>query len=156
EIAALEDDYLIDYFRKRVPIYMMRYTIPRIVMREYANYAKTGKWTVRQSDLDFAQLIGDYLMYIQIYLFGSKIEQARDKQLEDARPRLRKSKFQAFFDSLGDTFTKEEFAVNYKNVDSAGAILRRLQKIGAIKQDDNGKYLKLVDSLDNITTVEKK
>ena len=155
EIAALEDDYLIDYFRKRVPIYMMRYTIPRIVMREYANYAKAGKWTVRQSDLDFAQLIGDYLMYIQIYLFGSKIEQARDKQLEDARPRLRKSKFQAFFDSLGDTFTKEEFAVNYKKENAARACISRLIKIGAIKQNDNGNYLKLVDSLDNVTTVEK-
>ena len=155
EIAALEDDYLIDYFRKRVPIYMMRYTIPRIVMREYANYAKTGKWTVKQSDLDFAQLIGDYLMYIQIYLFGSKIEQAKEKQLEDARPRLRKSKFQAFYDSLGDTFTKEEFAVNYKNGNAARACISRLIKIGAIKQNDNGKYLKLVDSLDNITTAEK-
>ena len=134
---------------------MMRYTIPRLVMREYANYAKTGKWTVRQSDLDFAQLIGDYLMYIQIYLFGSKIEQAKEKQLEDARPRLRKSKFQAFYDSLGDTFTLEEFAVNYKNEGSVKSILSRLHRIGAIKQNDKGKYLKLVDSLDNITTAEK-
>ena len=124
-------------------------------MREYANYAKTGKWTVRQSDLDFAQLIGDYLMYIQIYLFGSKIEQAKEKQLEDARPRLRKSKFQAFFDSLGDTFTIEEFAVNYKNEGSARAILSKLQKIGAIKQNDKGKYQKLIDSFDNLTFVEK-
>ena len=133
----------------------MRYTIPRIVMREYANYAKTGKWTVRQSDLDFAQLIGDYLMYIQIYLFGSKIEQAKEKQLEDARPRLRKSKFQAFFDSLGDTFTKEEFAVNYKNENGVRASLSRLKKIGAIKQNGKGKFQKLVDSLDNISTFEK-
>lgn len=156
EIAALEDDYLIDYFRKRVPIYMMRYTIPRIVMREYANYAKTRKWTVRQSDLDFAQLIGDYLMYIQIYLFGSKIEQAKEKQLEDARPRLKKSKFQAFYDSLGDTFTKEEFGVNYKNEDSANVILRKLKNMGVIKQNGKGNFQKLVDSLANVTTVEKK
>ncbi|MDD6592555.1 MAG: BT4734/BF3469 family protein [Prevotella sp.] len=156
EIAALEDDYLIDYFRKRVPIYMMRYTIPRIVMREYANYAKTRKWTVKQSDLDFAQLIGDYLMYIQIYLFGSKIEQARDKQLEDARPRLKKSKFQAFYDSLGDTFTIEEFGVNYKNEDSANVILRKLKNMGVVKQNGKGKFQKLVDSLANVTTVEKK
>ena len=133
----------------------MRYTIPRIVMREYANYAKTGKWTVRQSDLDFAQLIGDYLMYIQIYLFGSKIEQAKEKQLEDARPRLRKSKFQAFFDSLGDTFTKEEFAVNYKNEESVRVILNRLKTMGAIKQNGKEKYLKLIDSFDNLTFCEK-
>ena len=85
---------------------MMRYTIPRIVMREYQNFRQTGKWRVQADDLKFAKLIGDYLMYIQIYLFGSKIEQAKEKQLEDARPRLRKSKFQAFYDSLVDTFTK--------------------------------------------------
>lgn len=60
-----------------------------------------------------------------------------------------------FYDSLGDTFTKEEFAVNYKNGNVVTASLGRLKKIGAIKQNDNGKYQKLVDSLSNITTVEK-
>ena len=42
DMARLEDDELVDYFRKRVPIYMMRYTIPRIVMREYQNF-KIGR-----------------------------------------------------------------------------------------------------------------
>ena len=94
-------------------------------------------------------------MYVQIWVLGWKIEQARDKQIEDARPRLRKSKFQAFYDSLGDTFTKEEFAVNYKNENGVRASLSRLKKIGAIKQNGKGKFQKLVDSLDNISTCEK-
>lgn len=154
EIAALEDDQLIDYFRKRVPIYMMRYTIPRIVMREYDNYRRTGKWTVRKSDLAFAQLIGDYLMYIQIYLFGSKLENAKEKQLEDARPRQRKSKFQAFFESLGETFTKEEIAVNYKNENSTGAVLRRLINAKLIKREGENLYRKMVESLDSVVTYD--
>ena len=154
EIAALEDDQLIDYFRKRVPIYMMRYTIPRIVMREYDSYRRTGKWTVRKSDLAFAQLIGDYLMYIQIYLFGSKLENAKEKQLEDARPRQRKSKFQVFFDSLGDTFTKEEIAVNYKNENSTTAIIGRLINAKLIKRIGKDKYQKLAESLDSIVTYD--
>ena len=43
DMARLEDDELVDYFRKRVPIYMMRYTIPRIVMREYQNFRQTSQ-----------------------------------------------------------------------------------------------------------------
>ncbi|MGN1229192.1 MAG: BT4734/BF3469 family protein, partial [Prevotella sp.] len=154
EIAALEDDQLIDYFRKRVPIYMMRYTIPRIVMREYDNYRRTGKWTVHKSDLAFAQLIGDYLMYIQIYLFGSKLETAREKQLEDARPRQRKSKFQAFFESLGETFTREEIAVNYKNESTTSTVICRLINGKLIKRVGKDKYQKLVESLDSVVTYD--
>ncbi len=43
DMARLEDDELVDYFRKRVPIYMMRYTIPRIVMREYQNFRQISQ-----------------------------------------------------------------------------------------------------------------
>lgn len=155
EIAALEDDYLIDYFRKRVPIYMMRYTIPRIVMREHEKFAKTGKWNVNKSDLDFAQLIGDYLMYIQIYLFGAKLETAKDKMLEDNAPRLRKSNFQAFYESLADTFTLQEFSVNYKNEQVAKVALARLIRIGIIQKLNNSNYKKLMDSLE-VTTYKTK
>ena len=42
-MARLEDDELVDYFRKRVPIYMMRYTILRIVMREYQNFRQISQ-----------------------------------------------------------------------------------------------------------------
>ena len=154
EIAALEDDQLIDYFRKRVPIYMMRYTIPRIVMREYDSYRRTGKWTVRKSDLAFAQLIGDYLMYIQIYLFGSKLENAKEKQLEEARPRQRKSKFQAFFESLGETFTREDIAVNYKNENTTSSVICRLINAKLIKRVGKDKYQKLAESLDSVVAFD--
>ena len=123
-------------------------------MREYDSYRRTGKWTVRKSDLAFAQLIGDYLMYIQIYLFGSKLENAKEKQLEEARPRQRKSKFQVFFDSLGDTFTKEEIAVNYKNENSTTAIIGRLINAKLIKRIGKDKYQKLAESLDSIVTYD--
>lgn len=43
DMHELADDELVDYFRKRVPIYMMRYTIPRIVMREYQNFRQISQ-----------------------------------------------------------------------------------------------------------------
>ena len=147
DMARLEDDELVDYFRKRVPIYMMRYTIPRIVMREYQNFRQTGKWRVQADDLKFAKLIGDYLMYIQIYLFGSKIEQAKEKIAEDVRPRIRKSKFAVFFESLSETFTIEEFERNYKDRNSALSTIRRLKSIKLIAEDGHGGFLKLVDDI---------
>ena len=138
-----------DYFRKRVPIYMMRYTIPRIVMREYQNFRQTGKWRVQADDLKFAKLIGDYLMYIQIYLFGSKIEQAKEKIAEDVRPRIRKSKFAVFFESLSETFTIEEFERNYSSKNSAKVIMSRLVNLGVVERIKVGQYRKLVEDLND-------
>ena len=148
-MARLEDDELVDYFRKRVPIYMMRYTIPRIVMREYQNFRQTGKWRVQADDLKFAKLIGDYLMYIQIYLFGSKIEQAKEKIAEDVRPRIRKSKFAVFFESLSETFTIEEFERNYSSKNSAKVIMSRLVNLGLVERIKVGQYRKLVEDLND-------
>ena len=133
---------------------MMRYTIPRIVMREYQNFRQTGKWRVQADDLKFAKLIGDYLMYIQIYLFGSKIEQAKEKIAEDVRPRIRKSKFAVFFESLSETFTIEEFERNYSNKNSARVVIHRLVTNGFIEKTENDEYRKLVEDL-NDTPVYK-
>ena len=155
-MARLEDDELVDYFRKRVPIYMMRYTIPRIVMREYQNFRQTGKWRVQADDLKFAKLIGDYLMYIQIYLFGSKIEQAKEKIAEDVRPRIRKSKFAVFFESLGETFTIEEFERNYSNKNSAKVIMSRLVNLGLVERIKLGQYRKLVEDINDIPSYKVK
>ena len=152
----LADDELVDYFRKRVPIYMMRYTIPRIVMREYQNFRQTGKWRVQADDLKFAKLIGDYLMYIQIYLFGSKIEQAKEKIAEDVRPRIRKSKFAVFFESLSETFTIEEFERNYSNRNSAKVIMSRLVNLGLVERIKLGQYRKLVEDINDIPSYKVK
>lgn len=149
DMARLEDDELVDYFRKRVPIYMMRYTIPRIVMREYQNFRQTGKWRVQADDLKFAKLIGDYLMYIQIYLFGSKIEQAKEKIAEDVRPRIRKSKFAVFFESLGETFTIEEFERNYSSRNSAKATLSSIVNLGIVERISKGQYRKLYEDIND-------
>ena len=155
-MARLEDDELVDYFRKRVPIYMMRYTIPRIVMREYQNFRQTGKWRVQADDLKFAKLIGDYLMYIQIYLFGSKIEQAKEKIAEDVRPRIRKSKFAVFFESLSETFTIEEFERNYSSKESARVTLSRLISQSFIERGKNGAFKKLVEDINDIPSYKLK
>lgn len=152
----LADDELVDYFRKRVPIYMMRYTIPRIVMREYQNFRQTDKWRVQADDLKFAKLIGDYLMYIQIYLFGSKIEQAKEKIAEDVRPRIRKSKFAVFFESLSETFTIEEFERNYSNRNSAKVIMSRLVNLGLVERIKLGQYRKLVEDINDIPSYKVK
>ena len=72
-------------------------------------------------------------MYIQIYLFGSKIEQAKEKIAEDVRPRIRKSKFAVFFESLSETFTIEEFERNYSSRNSANVIMSRLVNLGLVE-----------------------
>ena len=86
--------------------------------------------------------------------FPLSLENAKEKQLEEARPRQRKSKFQAFFESLGDTFTKEEIAVNYKNENSTKAVICRLVNAKLIKRVGKDMYQKLAESLDSVVAFD--
>lgn len=95
-------------------------------------------------------------MYIQIYLFGSKIEQAKEKIAEDVRPRIRKSKFAVFFESLGETFTIEEFERNYSSRNSAKATLSSIVNLGIVERISKGQYRKLYEDINDMPAYKVK
>ena len=149
ELAELEDDYLTDYFRKRIPLYMIRYTLPKIVMREIDRFGDNGRFpegeelNVTDEDLRFAELIGDYLLFISIYIWGAKLEEAFNNVNNDLTPREQHSRFHGFFDSLPKEFGVDQFAVNYRDRQTAYSVLSRLVRNKVIERTEVGKYRKV-------------
>lgn len=151
QMAAEEDDRIRDYFRKRVPLYMVRYGLVRAVLREYDEFKKTGKLNINDDDVAFARLMGDFIIYMQIYLYGNQVEQAMETVQRDFTPRQRRSKLVDHYKQLPTDFENSDLvAIGYTR-NSAKSILSRLCTKGIIKRLSNGKYRKMVDSIEEMS-----
>ena len=72
--AEASGDRVLDMLRKRAVFYAIWFTIPRIYARQWKQYEKTGEVEVDDSDLQFATLIYDAVLYWQDRLFGRMLE----------------------------------------------------------------------------------
>lgn len=152
ETAKFEDDKIMDYFRKRVPLYMVRYGVVRALLRQFDEFKKTGKLVINDDDVEFSILIGDYLLYMQQYMFGQQVEDALESQNRDFRPRKRKSKFIDIYAKLPSVFSKDDLIeAGYKD-SSASVIASNLIKNRIIEKIDKGKWKKKITDISTITT----
>lgn len=142
--ARIEQDYCLDYFRKRIPVIMMRYTIVKIVLREIDNLLKGEKPTVTDNDLEFAKLIGDWCLNAQIHMFGEMVMQAQARERDAFIPRRRHSKVREMYAQLPEelttsTLVEKGFA---KDVNVASVTLRRWFDDGLLLKTDSHTYKK--------------
>lgn len=151
DLAALEDDQLVDYFRKRIPIYMVRYALPRAIMRQYESFKKTGKLRITENDLAFARLIGDYLMFISIYQWGNALLDSFANTASKAKPRERSSLFQKKYEELPEVFTYEQIARGYNSENAVRSVISRLKAAGLIEKVEKNKWKKCVSTLNSVT-----
>ena len=145
------NDKVADYFRKRVPIYMVNYGLVHCVLRDYHHLAKLMeegkplKLRITQQDLDFAELIGDFLYYMQIRQYGTQIQNALENQSRDFIPMERKSKYDGLYHKLPETFTlKDVMNVYGVSNNAASQHCFSLSKRGYIKRIKQGTYQKVV------------
>lgn len=141
QTAYIENDTVRDYFRKRVPLYMIRYTIPRLVMRQYESFMQTGKLSIKKEDLEFAKLIGDYILWMQIYYFGAELQDAQ-KELERKQTHKMQDSMLNFYDSLSETFTSSDYEKFNLNRNTFIWRINKLIKVGWLKKINRGMYKK--------------
>ncbi|MBQ9668759.1 MAG: hypothetical protein IJV45_08490 [Prevotella sp.] len=148
--AAIEQDRCLDYFRKRIPLIMMRYAIVRLVLRQIDTAIAGQPLTVDDSDLEFARLIGDFVLTTQIHMFGQQVVEALEQQEQDFQPRRRSTKVREAFNRLPAEFTTEDVMqmLGLKSLSSAGTTCHRWIGDGLISKPKNRKYKKLVKSID--------
>jgi hypothetical protein len=174
--AELEQDYCLDYFRKRIPVIMMRYTLVRIVCRmilsadssvecrtesvEFATahpspkpssavansklYTLNSSLKVEDSDLEFARLIGDWCLMAQMHMFGQMVMDAREREMNNYVPRKRSNKVREAYAKLPELINTELLVSEglAKNVNAAGATLRRWLADGLVAAANNNNYRK--------------
>ena len=142
--ARLEQDECLDYFRKRIPVIMMRYALVRLVLRQLEAAKKCEDLTVEDSDLEFARLIGDWCLEMQIYLFGDMVMTAREREKESFAPRKIKYMTRLKFNELPRRYSladmvRMELA---KNIRNARVTCFRWEKEGLVKRIDENTYQK--------------
>ncbi|MCR5679018.1 MAG: hypothetical protein K6G08_02255, partial [Prevotella sp.] len=142
--AALEEDLCLDYFRKRIPLIMMRYTLVRIVMRQLDKAIKGEPLEVTDSDLEFARLIGDWALMAQMHFFGQLVMDALENEKKSFVPRRRSWKIREAYKALPSELTPEILVENglAKDVNRAGETLRRWGIDGLVKKTDKKTYVK--------------
>lgn len=146
--ARLNEDHILDYFRKRVPIYMVRYGIVHAILSDYEHFAQTGKLSITKRSVDFARLVADFILYMQMYMFGQQVKEAQERVAQKFVPCEKETKSTRLFESLPDEFTVCEVAA------SRGVPKMTLQnnitrwvKDGFLKRVAKGKYKKLISGL---------
>ncbi len=145
--ALIEDDACLDYFRKRIPVIMMRYAIVRVILRQLDKAVKGEDLTVDDSDLEFARLIGDWCLQAQIHMFGQMVMDAQEVEAQAFKPRRMQNATQQKFDQLPEEFTTKDLVSLglVTNVTGAAGYIGRWEKAGIIKKLARGKYQKVVN-----------
>ena len=155
--ADLEQDACLDYFRKRIPLIMMRYTLVRMVCRQLCSEPQppdSGGCTaleVLDSDLDFAQLIGDWCLMAQMYMFGEAVMEARERENSSFQPRRRTNATRTNYQSLPEKSITPAMMVERgmsTTIHVACATLSRWEQQGLLKRVERGMYDKIIKNLD--------
>jgi len=185
--ARLEQDYCLDYFRKRIPVIMMRYALVRMVLRQLLmppklggdrglndgtlppksggdrgmneqpsscsdpqppNLGGSGGLEVRDDDLEFARLIGDWCLMAQMRMFGNMVLEAQERERSQFTPRKRTTKVREAYAMLPKEIRTEMLVERglAKNLNCASNILRRWADDGLVTQNGRN-YTKNYDMI---------
>ena len=147
--AALEQDKCLDYFRKRIPVIMMRHALVRMVLRQMDALRKGEDLVERDDDLEYARLIGDWCLEMQMTMFGQMVMDALEREAATFTPRRVKTKTREAYNALPETFTRQDVmeAGLAKNDGTARNVLSRWQKDGFIESTNNNMFKKKIHNL---------
>ncbi len=141
--AEASGDRVLDMLRKRAVFYAIWFTIPRIYARQWKQYEKTGEVEVDDSDLQFATLIYDAVLYWQDRLFGRMLEDSWQNAENDNKPRVRRTVNDEVYARLPQEFdTKAVIDMMKVSKGGASAQLRRWLAAGLLERTSHGKYRK--------------
>lgn len=147
--ARLNEDHILDYFRKRVPIYMVRYGIVHAILSDYEHFVATGKLNITRKTLDFARLVGDFILYMQMYMFGQQVQDAQERVRQNFVPCEKVTKISKLYNRLGDTFTVEDVMQLSDGLTRGSAHVYCSKWVSAmlVKRVSRGKYQKTIKKI---------
>ena len=143
DLAKLDNDECREYFRKRIPLYMIRYTLPRMVCMQYEEFKKTGKLVVTEEDKEFARLIGDWLMFASIRQWGNRLMTTWETKAEENKVREKSSPFADRYAQLPEIFGLENISAFYLNKKSAQSAIATMIKKGIVAKVGKNQWKKL-------------
>ena len=143
--AEASGDRVLDFLRKRAVFYATWFTIPRIYGRQWDAYQKTGEVEVDDSDLQFATLMYEAVIYWQDHFFGRMLQESWDNAEQEYKPRKHMSANDAVFAQLKNEFTTQD-VIGRLNISKGGACaqLNRWVAQGLCERTAQGRYKKKI------------
>ena len=143
--AEAAGDRVLDFLRKRAVFYATWFTIPRIYGRQWDTYQKTGEVEVDDSDLQFATLMYEAVIYWQDHFFGRMLQESWDNAEQEYKPRKHMSANDAVFAQLKNEFTTQD-VIGRLNISKGGACaqLNRWVAQGLCERTAQGRYKKKI------------
>ena len=152
--AELEGDEVLDYLRKRAVFYAIWFTVPRIMARAITEAEKKKEADVmkvvkvEKSDLDFASLIYDAIIYWQDFFFGRQLQESWDNANRDMKPRPKRTFNTLSYNNLPRKFSiKDVEQEAHISSNAAGTQIDRWIKAGFVKRVERGVYEKIAINL---------
>ena len=147
--ARMEQDRCLDYFRKRIPVIMVRYALVRAVLRQVDDLLAGKPLNIEDSDLEFARLIGDWCLEAQIYMFGQMVMDALEKENEAFMPRKYYTKTREAYNALPVKFTYDDMLSIglVKTVAAATGTVVRWRKDGLVEAIEEKTFKKKIKQL---------
>lgn len=149
--AEENDDIVTDFFDTRITLYFVRYGIVHNVLRDIRylehlqNEGKPLKLRINKQDIEFGRLMADFILMMQVRMFGEQTWNALENEKQEFKPRERKSRYEELYKLLPATFdaakVSEVFGVKKT---AAAQHLQRLEKRNYIKRIKTGVYKKIV------------
>ncbi len=141
--AEASGDRVLDFLRKRAVFYATWLTIPRIYGRQWDNYQKTGEVTVDESDLEFATLMYDAVIFWQDRFFGQMLQESWDNAENDYKPRVRRGRNDNAFAALPAQFSfQQAMDILQLSRGGTGMQLNRWVAQGVLERLEQGQYKK--------------
>ena len=153
-IAEMEQDRVLDYLRKRAVFYATWFTVPRIMERAVLEAEKKKEadpvklMKVEKSDLDFASLIYEAVIYWQDYFFGRMLQDSWDNAQRDLKPRVKNSMNNFAYNNLPRQFTTKDVEAEARiSYGAANKQAQRWAMAGMVKRIKQGIYQKIIDTI---------
>lgn len=147
--ARLEQDRCLDYFRKRIPVIMMRHALVRMVLRQKDGLRRGEDLVERDDDLEYARLIGDWCLEMQVRMFGQMVMDALEKEAAAYVPRRLHTKTRDAFNQLPAEFNAQQLieAGLCRSLNTAAVTLLRWERDGFVEKKKDNVYTKKVKTL---------
>ena len=149
--AEENDDIITDFFDKRITMYFVRYGLVHYMLRDIAyvemlqKEGKPLKLRINKSDIEFGRLMADFILMMQVRMFGEQTWNALQNEKKEFVPRKRENKFADLYKNLPETFDTDKLAEVYQVTKGAAVShIFRLEKRMMIKRIKKGVYKKIV------------
>lgn len=150
--AEMNNDVVADYFRKRVPMYIVRYGLVYAVLdnidrlEAMQQQGQPLEVPITKKTLEFARLMGDFIYYMQIRQYGEMVRQALENQAKDFQPRVRQTLNSELYNKLPRCFNVKKVSeiFSLSNKAAFSQINRWKEKKWVKPSGKRGEYKKII------------